>query len=200
MAEVSPHVVFITDEYGPGSIERSVREQIEFDGLETEDIVIGHALIQTSAIAPHADLHVLRSRSLAGFSAAAAFSVAGARLLVPIERERVVRNRFLVRQALTDAGIRAALDVERATAHIELYGVGSRVFAAGPTPTAEMIDIAERCRQALGLELYSIKLLETERGLLVVHVDSTPCYNGIDAAAEPIAELICERALDVEKQ
>ena len=98
-------VAFITRTNSANSIYGEVRELVEFNGVETEEIVVDHAMFQLSEIAPRAKLYVLRTRSAAAFSAAAALSLAGARFLVPIEQERIVRNRFLVQQALLSAGV-----------------------------------------------------------------------------------------------
>ena len=253
-------VSFISKEARFHSIYPRVCAELETRGVEAETIVVERALFRMSDVAPQADLYVLRTRTLLGFSAAAALSLAGARLLVPLGRERVVRNRFLVQQTLVAASIpapraymaayadelapilrdRGALIIKphevsagkaafvvrserelpremqgpifaqefvpHSTADIKLYGIGSRIFAIRRrfpartisdklgdffTPTREMIALATRCREAFGLQLYGIDLIEGPEGLVVVDVNSTPGYKGVRGAPALIAELIC---------
>ena len=96
-------VSFIGKEAGP----HSIYPRVQTRGAEAETIVPERSLFRMSDVAPQADLYVLRTRTLLGFSVAAALSLAGARLLVPLERERVVRNRFLVQQKLVSASLPA---------------------------------------------------------------------------------------------
>lgn len=96
---------FITKELQCHSIYARVREELEFCGVETEMLIVERALFRMSDLQPRADLYVLRTRTYAGLSVATALSLAGARLLVPLEREAVVRNRFLVQRTLAAAGI-----------------------------------------------------------------------------------------------
>ena len=98
--------------------------------------------------------------------------------------------------------------VPHTTADIKVYGIGSRVFAirrhfpartisdklgAFFTPTREIVALATRCREAFGLPLYGIDLIEGPDGLFVIDVNSTPGYKGVDAVAELIADLISGR-------
>lgn len=255
-------VSFISKDVRRHSVYPRVCAALETRGVEARTVVAERALFRMSDVAPQADLYVLRTRTLLGFSAAAALSLAGARLLVPLERERVVRNRFLVQQALVAASIPApraymaafAADlapvvrdrgalilkphevgagkatlvvrseselprdmpgpifaqefVPHSTADIKMYGIGSRIFAirrpfpartisdklgAFFTPTSEMIALATRCREAFGLELYGIDLIEGPDGLAVVDVNSTPGFKGVRGAADSIADLILSR-------
>jgi ribosomal protein S6--L-glutamate ligase len=255
-------VSFIGKEAGPHSIYPRVCAELQTRGAEAATIVPERALFRMSDVAPQADLYVLRTRTLLGFSVAAALSLAGARLLVPLERERVVRSRFLVQQKLISASLpapraymaasagellptlreRGALIlkpyevsdgkaplvvrseselpremqgpifaqefVPHTTADIKVYGIGSRIFAvrrrfpartiseklgAFFTPTREIVDLATRCREAFGLPLYGLDLIEGPDGLFVVDVNSTPGFKGVVAAAELIADLISGR-------
>lgn len=99
--------------------------------------------------------------------------------------------------------------VEHTGADLKVYGVGShvtairRVFPARTpeekrgTP-AEVSDeiraIAMRCNEALGLGLYGVDFIESERGPIVIDINSTPGYKGIEGAAERVAGFIFERA------
>jgi ribosomal protein S6--L-glutamate ligase len=252
-------VSFISKAAQPNSIYPAVCTALEARGVETETIIPDQTMFRMSDVAPTSDLYILRTRALLGFSAAAALSLAGARLLVPIERERVLRNRFLIQQTLIAAGVpapraymaaatlelgpilrdrgpliikphdvsacqaaivvRKESDLPRAmpgpifaqelvphgTAGIKLFGIGSYVFAVRRrfqartildklgyffTPSPEMMVIAARCREAFGLQLYGIDLIEGPDGLVVVDVNSTPGYKGVSGAAELIADLI----------
>jgi ribosomal protein S6--L-glutamate ligase len=101
------HVTFIGKEPRPHSIYPDVCAELEGRGVKAETVVAERALFRMSDLAPQADLYVVRTRTLLGFSAATALSLAGARLLVPLERERVIRDRFLVQQTLVSASIPA---------------------------------------------------------------------------------------------
>ncbi|HEX9162150.1 MAG TPA: hypothetical protein VF980_10635 [Thermoanaerobaculia bacterium] len=100
-------VAFLSRAAQQGSIYLDVCEELEAMRVETQTIVVDDAMFRMSDLEIDADLYVLRTRSIAGFSAAAALSLAGARFLVPIERERVIRNRFLVQQTLIASNIPA---------------------------------------------------------------------------------------------
>lgn len=256
-------VAFLTREPRPDSIYPDVCARLSARGVDVSTIAVDRAMFRMSDVAISADLYVLRTRSLPAYSAACALAAAGARFLVPVDRECVVRNRFLTQQTLALAGIPsprgwiagsskalAALVrdhgpllikppdvgagkgvrlvasedevppvitspvfaqelVPRMSADIKLYGIGAKVRAIRrvfPAHTIEekrgtemeadagMLHLAERCRDAFGLALYGIDLLETSRGLLVVDVNSTPGFKGIDGAAESIADLIRDAA------
>ncbi len=252
-------VAFLTRTPQPHSIYPDVCELLSRSGVGVETIFGDRVLFRMSELEPRADLYILRERTLPAFSLALALAAAGARFLVPLDRERVVRNRFLTQQTLADAGIPAprgwmigsaealakvvngegpvilkppdvsagkgvrkvrTLDdvprdfsgplfaqelVPQAAADIKLYGIGSRVRAIRRrfpalsiedkrgveiTPTPDMLRLAIRCREAFGLALFGVDLIESRRGLLVVDVNSTPGYKGVPGAAESVAELI----------
>ena len=254
-------VVFIARQPQQHSIYPRVSHLLSARGVDVETIAVDRAMFRMSDVAASADLYVLRTRTLPAFSAASALAAAGARFLIPLDRERVVRNRFLTHLTLVEAGIPAPRGwiagsadalaaivgdygpivikpadvaatkgvrtiasvaevpdglrgpvfaqevVPHTSADIKLYGIGARVrairrvFPASTIeekegteiePTAEMLALAGRCRNAFALPLYGIDLLETPRGLVVVDVNSTPGYKGVAGAAESVAELICE--------
>jgi ribosomal protein S6--L-glutamate ligase len=61
-------------------------------------------------------------------------------------------------------------------------------------PTAEMVDLAQRCGEAFGLEIYGVDTIETPDGLAVIEVNEFPNFSGIESAGECIARHVLERA------
>lgn len=94
-------------------------------------------------------------------------------------------------------------------ADLKLYGVGDdvsgirRVFPARTPeekrgeafePDEEMVRIARRCDEILGLGLYGVDLIRTSEGLFVIDINSVPGYKGIDGAAARVAAYVYDRA------
>jgi ribosomal protein S6--L-glutamate ligase len=258
-------VAFLTRAPQPHSIYPEVCAQLSKSGICVQTISGESTVVRMNDLAADAGLYILRERSLPAFSLALALEAAGARFLVPLERERVVRDRFLTQQTLACARIpaprgwiagssdalativreegpvmmkppdvgagkgvrilRSAADVPRevsgpvfaqelvahTSADIKLFGIGSLVRAVRRPfpalsiedkrgvevePTREMLRLAQQCREAFGLALYGIDLIETGRRLLVVDVNSMPGYKGVPGAAASVAALIRSAALE----
>jgi ribosomal protein S6--L-glutamate ligase len=101
-------IAFINKVEKPSSSEsifKDVFASLERSGVTVEDIVPERCLFDLSRLDLDVDLYVLRTRSTVGLNLAAALEVAGARLLIPFARERVLRNKFLLHQKLLDSGI-----------------------------------------------------------------------------------------------
>jgi len=92
----------------------------------------------------------------------------------------------------------ARLDLKVFVIGDEVFGVrkafaGDSFLRAGePTPlTPEIEDIACRCGQAFGLELYGLDIAEDpERGPRIIDVNYFPGYRGVHDAARKIADYI----------
>lgn len=95
--------------------------------------------------------------------------------------------------------------LDKARLDLKVFVIGDKVFGvrkafAGdsflrpgePTPlTPEIEDIARRCGQAFGLELYGLDIAEDpERGPRIIDVNYFPGYRGVPDAACKIAEYI----------
>jgi ribosomal protein S6--L-glutamate ligase len=100
-------IAFLTRPAQPHSIYPDVCAQLAKCGIGVETISGQSSVVRMNDLAADADLYILRERSFPAFSLALALESAGARFLVPLERERVVRNRFLTQQALAVARIPA---------------------------------------------------------------------------------------------
>jgi ribosomal protein S6--L-glutamate ligase len=101
-------IVFINKAERPassGSIYPDVIADLEARGATVENVVPETRLFDLSALDTSADLYVLRTRTVVGLNLAAALDVAGARMLIPFARERVLRNKFLLQQKLVAAAI-----------------------------------------------------------------------------------------------
>jgi ribosomal protein S6--L-glutamate ligase len=93
---------------------------------------------------------------------------------------------------------RARLDLKVFAIGDEVFGVrkafaGDSFLRAGePTPlTPEIEDIARRCGQVFGLELYGLDVAEDpERGPQIIDVNYFPGYRGVPGAARKIADYI----------
>ena len=92
---------------------------------------------------------------------------------------------------------------------LKLYVCGQRVFAmhkpspfnrdpqASPRPaplSGCMVDLALRCGQTFGLDLYGVDAIETADGPVVIEVNEFPNFTGVAGAAEHIADYILGRA------
>jgi ribosomal protein S6--L-glutamate ligase len=96
--------------------------------------------------------------------------------------------------------------IDSGSVDLKLYGVGDRLWAvrrpsplgssgsaALPEPvelTAGLSRLAHACRDAFGLELYGVDVLDSPRGPLVVDVNEFPNYTGVEEAPAAIAELV----------
>jgi len=101
-------IVFINKAEKPSSYEsifKDVIAKLEASGATVEDVVPEKHLFDMAALDTSPDLYVLRTRTTVGLNLAAALDVAGARMLIPYGRERVLRNKFLLHQLLLDNGI-----------------------------------------------------------------------------------------------
>lgn len=116
----------------------------------------------------------------------------------PVELDDLTwREGLVVAQEFVDSG----------SVDLKLYGVGDQLWAvqrpsplgrAGrPAPPPEVVEvtpaleeIAFACRDAFGLELYGVDVLDSPRGPLVVDVNEFPNYTGVDEAPAAIAELV----------
>jgi ribosomal protein S6--L-glutamate ligase len=90
---------------------------------------------------------------------------------------------------------------------LKLYVCGDRVFAvkkpspfnghAAPAKSVplkkHMLDIAFRCGQTFGLEVYGVDTRETSDGLVVIEVNEFPNFTGVPDAARWIVEHIRKR-------
>ncbi|HEV3480136.1 MAG TPA: hypothetical protein VG144_11900 [Gaiellaceae bacterium] len=123
----------------------------------------------------------------------------------PLELDDLTwREGLVVAQEFVDSG----------SVDLKLYGVGDQLWAVrrpsplarsrGPAPPPELVEvtpafeeIALACRDAFGLELYGVDVLDSPRGPLVVDVNEFPNYTGVPEAPRAIAELV--RSLPKEK-
>jgi ribosomal protein S6--L-glutamate ligase len=117
----------------------------------------------------------------------------------PLELDDLTwREGLVVAQEFVDSG----------SVDLKLYGVADELWAvrrpsplarnggsaAPPEPvevTPELEEIAFACRDAFGLELYGVDVLDSPRGPLVVDVNEFPNYTGVAEAPGAIAELVC---------
>lgn len=92
---------------------------------------------------------------------------------------------------------------------LKLYVCGEQVFAVRKPspfngdpnaaakllqPDARMIDLALRCGQLFGLDIYGVDTIETVDGPCVIEVNDFPNFTGIPQAAEHLADFILARA------
>jgi ribosomal protein S6--L-glutamate ligase len=91
---------------------------------------------------------------------------------------------------------------------LKVFGIGDDVFgvrkefasdsflkAGQPAPlSAQIVDLALRCRRAFGLELYGLDVAETDGGPQVIDVNYFPGYRGVPDAANRLADYIFYRA------
>lgn len=101
-------IVFINKAEKPassGSIYPDVIAALENRGVTVDNVVPESALFDMTNLDTSADLYVLRTRTVVGLNLAAALDVAGAKLLIPYENERVLRNKFLLHQKLIENDI-----------------------------------------------------------------------------------------------
>jgi ribosomal protein S6--L-glutamate ligase len=116
----------------------------------------------------------------------------------PLELDDLTwREGLVVAQEFVDSG----------SVDLKLYGVGDQLWAVrrpsplartrGPAPPPELVEvtpaleeIAFACRDAFGLELYGVDVLDSPRGPLVVDVNEFPNYGGVDEAPAAIAGLV----------
>jgi ribosomal protein S6--L-glutamate ligase len=100
-------IVFINKSPRPdsGSIYGEVIERLQARGADVELVVPEEHFFDLRRLDTSPDLYVLRSRTNVALNLAAALEVAGAPLLIPYARERVLRNKFLLQQQLVKAGI-----------------------------------------------------------------------------------------------
>lgn len=92
----------------------------------------------------------------------------------------------------------------RARVDLKVFGIGEAVFgvrkpfaadsflrAGEPVPLApEVVDLARRCGQAFGLELYGLDIAEDADGPRVIDVNYFPGYRGVPDAARRLADYI----------
>jgi len=91
---------------------------------------------------------------------------------------------------------------------LKLYVCGEQVFAARkPSPfnghrgapahlagvEADVVDLALRCGQVFGLEIYGVDTIETADGLAVIEVNEFPNFTGVPDAARCVADYILAR-------
>jgi ribosomal protein S6--L-glutamate ligase len=116
----------------------------------------------------------------------------------PLELDDLTwREGLVVAQEFVDSG----------SVDLKLYGVGDQLWAVrrpsplarsgAPAPPPELVDvtpaleeIAFACRDAFGLELYGVDVLDSPRGPLVVDVNEFPNYTGVAEAPHAIAERV----------
>jgi ribosomal protein S6--L-glutamate ligase len=94
---------------------------------------------------------------------------------------------------------------------LKLYVCGRRVFAMRkPSPfngdpkasprqvqlDGHMAELAFRCGETFGLEIYGVDTIETENGLAVIEVNEFPNFTGVPAAEEHIADYILAQVGD----
>jgi ribosomal protein S6--L-glutamate ligase len=92
---------------------------------------------------------------------------------------------------------------------LKLYVCGRTVFAmhkpspfngdpsASPRPArldARMAELALRCGDTFGLDVYGVDMIETADGLAVIEVNEFPNFTGVPGAAERIVDYILARA------
>jgi ribosomal protein S6--L-glutamate ligase len=66
--------------------------------------------------------------------------------------------------------------------------------------TREFSEIADRCRLCFGLELFGVDCLDTPDGPVVIEVNEFPNYSGIPHANELLAEYVCSRIPEGDRQ
>ena len=93
---------------------------------------------------------------------------------------------------------------------VKLYGVGDDVWAVRkPSPLSvaggismlmatntNHVDLAHRCRDAFGLDLYGVDCIATDAGLVVIEVNDFPNYTGIPGADEHLARFVVSALLE----
>jgi ribosomal protein S6--L-glutamate ligase len=106
-----------------------------------------------------------------------------------------------------DALVVAQEYVDSGSVDVKLYGAGEQLWAVRrPSPLGlsgrpidppELVEVrpslarlARACRDAFGLELYGVDVLESPRGPLVVDVNEFPNYTGVEDAPRAIVELV----------
>jgi ribosomal protein S6--L-glutamate ligase len=117
----------------------------------------------------------------------------------PLELDDLTwRDGLVVAQEYVDSG----------SVDLKLYGVGEKLWAIrrpsplrsssdpvqAPEPvelTPALARVAHACRDAFGLDLYGVDVLDSPRGPLVVDVNEFPNYTGVEEAPAAIAELVC---------
>jgi ribosomal protein S6--L-glutamate ligase len=114
----------------------------------------------------------------------------------------------------TDGIIVAQTFVDVGGVDLKLYGAGERVWAVrrpSPLPgtggdaaavtvvevTPQLHELAGACRDAFGLDLFGVDVLEGPDGPLVVEVNEFPNYTGVPDAAEAIGRLVLDRLAPV---
>ena len=60
-------------------------------------------------------------------------------------------------------------------------------------PTSRLIDLARRCGELFGLDLYGVDCLETAVGTVVVEVNEFPNYTGVPRADDRLADYVLAR-------
>lgn len=71
------------------------------------------------------------------------------------------------------------------------FAADSFLRAGEPTPlTPDVVDLARRCGQAFGLELYGLDIAEDADGPQVIDVNYFPGYRGVPDAARRLADYI----------
>jgi ribosomal protein S6--L-glutamate ligase len=97
---------------------------------------------------------------------------------------------------------------------LKLYGIGQEIWAVRkPSPlehrngsaadcelvtmTAELGELARRCGQIFGLELFGVDCLETPEGPVVIEVNEFPNYTGVPEADERLADYVLSRAQEL---
>jgi ribosomal protein S6--L-glutamate ligase len=91
---------------------------------------------------------------------------------------------------------------------LKLYVVGADVWAVRkPSPlsdrdgapelvarTPALRDLARRCGELFGLELYGVDCLETDAGVVVIEINEFPNYTGVPDADDALADYVLARA------
>lgn len=66
-------------------------------------------------------------------------------------------------------------------------------------PTPALTELASRCGELFGLELYGVDCLETAAGPVVVEVNEFPNYTGVPGAGDRLADYVAARAREREE-
>jgi ribosomal protein S6--L-glutamate ligase len=122
---------------------------------------------------------------------------------------RLVRRRYdLENLHWNDALVLAQHYLPNAGFDLKLYVCGDRVVAVRkPSPfngvhdaptgpvrlEPHMVDLALRCGQMFGLEVYGVDTLETPDGLAVIEINEFPNFTGVPGAASWIVEHVLQR-------